>query len=174
MGDCSCKTAAVWKLGFQKSLTFPQNCYKKAREGNWRCYHCSDNFATEILIFILQEDLTISISLMGSLYHHTLQVVFDNFHCIFSLIFINQSSLVLLNTNVYYWCRTRLLFLFRLVIFLHDFQHQALAPLKHISKCLARISQSLAGFIPSNSVWTVSKRLLLRTESRHSKSMILT
>ena len=45
--------------------------YKKTGQGSWRGYHRSDNFAREILIFILQEVLMTQISLMGNLYHHT-------------------------------------------------------------------------------------------------------
>lgn len=45
--------------------------FKKTGQGSWRGYHWSDNFAKEILIFILQEVLMTQISLMGSLYHRT-------------------------------------------------------------------------------------------------------
>jgi len=45
--------------------------YKKTGQVSWRGYHCSDNFATEILIFTLQEVLMTQISLMGSLYHRS-------------------------------------------------------------------------------------------------------
>lgn len=59
------------KAGISKVPHSSLEHYKKTGQGSWRGYHCSGNFATEILIFVLQEVLMTQISLMGRFCHHT-------------------------------------------------------------------------------------------------------